>query len=194
MAYMGLRSDAAVIDLPSQDHIAQKVAELCMAYVSNEVHSSMLQFDEPPWCYCKALGFPPLEALELMKKHWLVWLYLDEASLVDEVVYGCRRAITFMCFPALKLLYLFYEAAAFRQCSRGINHLRGLLWLFPDNKIVEDGHHQIRLKKKQHANMRARLQGMFFALLMSKILSGRELIHLGAISKDCSGSIRRVLN
>ncbi len=95
-----------------------------------------------------------------------------------------RDEMFFASFEAIRLLYTCFEKAKWSaECVDGQRLLRGLLVVFPDNKLVEDLHQTIRSHARANANMRMTRGRVQDLVTNSRVLETREIRHSSAVTE-----------
>jgi len=85
----------------------------------------------------------------------------------------------------IRVLHMLYERCGFdsEHCTAGRNLLMGILQSFPDNKIVEDIHNDLRRNARSHPNPVLRLAHMQDLVTNSSVLQQRNIPHPAALQK-----------
>ena len=177
------------MDVPhAHSVVADRVATLTWSILSNRAWSCAARHHGPPQCYAGLLSRGPLlqrRAMLQLEQDWKSLLLLEQRRLQYQPALRLWKDIQYARVRPLRLLWCLSEAFKFHITCRPAKHLlRGLLDVWPGNKIVEDVHNFIKADaKKTRSGKRCSVRQQDCAVA-SGVLESREILHTARVTKE----------
>lgn len=87
--------------------------------------------------------------------------------------------------PPVRLMFLAFEADAFRASSQaGCHLLKGMVATLPDSKIIEDLHGVVRVDAASQKNRRQTMHQIQELVTQAHVLSQRGICHKALVDKE----------
>jgi len=119
-------------------------------------------------------------------RNWLRIMLLEAKRLVVEGARLLWDDLLISRNSSIRILHMLYERCDFdsENCPSGRRLLMGFLQSFPDNKVVEDIHNDLRRNARSHPNPMLRLAHMQDLVTNSAVLAQRKISHPAALKRD----------
>ena len=168
---------------------ARKVFFLAARLLGNRCWSMAVRHHGPPDIYVGLLSSSQTKrewAISRLKRDWqrMVWLENQRASnsaamdLWKDLIAGKNNVV--------RLMFCAFERDQFRASSaQGCRLLHAMLHVLPDNKIVEDGHNEVRKDSKRTGLQKKRTQfRMQHVLQHTRVFEKRDIRHAAAVPRE----------
>ena len=181
LAYMEIKAGPSVMN--------GHVVEFSWTLLGHRCWSMAVRHHAPPNVYMGLKSQDPEQrkaAANLMKRHWERLMALEQRSLDYEPAKMLCEPLIIIKYSAVRLMFVTYERDLFRWDSEaGAYYFTGLVYVLPDNKIVEDCHNTMKAdaKKTGRSGKRKNIT-LQDSLQNSKVFENRKINHAAKVSRD----------
>ena len=180
----------AYMDVPlAQSVVASRIVSVVWNLLAQRSWSLAARHHGPPQSYIGLLSSQPLRqrrAMQLIEQEWKALTLLEQRRLTWAPAKRLWDDLQYARIRPLRLFWSLCESCNYncRACDSASSLLRGMLEVWPDNKIVEDCHNVVKADTMKTRSSKRNSDRQSDVMCHSKILESRNLRHTSMVTKQ----------